>query len=125
MAKLNLNSMLNSVAVNDVVVTDRLGTGSQLAISKAPANLSQGWPKPIGPKPTNAKWSLLAMHMYGEATAKRTGRSDVSPRVGFFLLPSDCSDSSATSPIPSGWLAIDQGETERPGLPATRQQQRS
>lgn len=124
MARLNLNSMLNSVSVNDMVVIERQGTGSQLAVGKAPELLSMGWPKPIGPEPTPDMGTMLAMHMrYRDDMDPRTGRSEACPSAG--LVPCDSADQTALSAIPEGWLAINPGSFASPKFFAKRQLRRS
>lgn len=82
MAKLNLNLLLSSVAVNDVVVAERMGTGSQLAGLRATAILSQGWPAPTGPEPTPTR---EVRERYRDTNRERAGRSDVSPNAGVLV----------------------------------------
>lgn len=86
MAKLNANSLLSIVAVNDIVVAGRMG-GSQL-VNVPPATLSPGMPAHAGPEPTAMmRGTALVDADYRDATRVRAGRSEVSPSVGGFVLP--------------------------------------
>ena len=88
MAKLNGNSMLCNVAVNDNVVAGRMGIGSQRA-ARATATMSQGWPALAGPEPTPMMRGARALvdADYRDATRVRAGRSAVSPTVGGLVPP--------------------------------------
>ncbi len=89
MAKLNRNSVLCNVAVNDNVVAGRMDIGSQRANMQAAAILSQGRPACAGLEPTPAVrvvWALVASD-YCDTSRERTGRSEISPFAGGFVLP--------------------------------------
>ena len=101
MATLNLNSVLCNASVGDVVAIDRMGIGSQRAGLQPTASLSLGWPKPIGPRPTNAPMleALAMQKCYRDATRERTGRSEFSPSAGFLVLPCFGSDSTSRAAL--------------------------
>lgn len=86
MAKLNANSLLSIVAVNDIVVAGRMG-GSQL-VNVPPATMSPGMPVHAGPEPTAMmRGTALVDADYRDASRRRAGRSEVSPNVGGLVLP--------------------------------------
>jgi hypothetical protein len=89
MAKLNRNSVLCNVAVNDNVVAGRMDIGSQRASMQAAAILSQGRPACAGLEPTPAGrvvWALVSPD-YADTSRGRTGRSETCPHAGAFVLP--------------------------------------
>jgi len=86
MAKLNANTLLSIVAVNDIVVAGRMG-GSQLANAPS-ATMSPGMPAHAGPEPTAMTRQVTALvdADYRDASRRRAGRSEVSPNVGGLVL---------------------------------------
>ena len=77
MAKLNL-MVLNSVLVNDVVVTGRASIGTQRGNRQALAHLSQRWPVSTGPEPMQPRLGaeLPKAKAYRDPNPTRAGRSD-------------------------------------------------
>src|ERR1051326_3019789 len=76
MAKLNRNSVLCNVAVDDNVVAGRMDIGSQRANMQAAAILPQGKPACAGLEPTPAVrvvWALVSSD-YADTSRGRTGR---------------------------------------------------
>jgi hypothetical protein len=123
MAKLNANSMLCNVAVNDHVVAGRMGIGSQRAGLQTAALLSQGWPAPAGPAPTAMMRPTCALVAddYCAASRERTGRSAVSPNAGGLELPWSRPDHTRTA-IAQRWQLAKQPAKAGPfAASATRQ----
>ncbi|MFL5339779.1 MAG: hypothetical protein ACJ8F7_06385 [Gemmataceae bacterium] len=74
MAKLNLNSVLCNVQVNDNVVTARMAIGSQLPLPAA-ASLSHGRPEPTGPEMPETYGGIHMALAVRDTNATRIGRS--------------------------------------------------
>jgi hypothetical protein len=113
MAKLNLNSVLCNLSVNDNVVAARMGIGSQRGSWQATASLPMGWPVPTGPAPTSdprEASALVESDDYRDARRERAGRSEISPNAGGTVLPHRCSGHRARTVIAKRWhLAKQQG----------------
>ena len=80
MAKLNLNSVLCNVQVNDNVVAARMAIGSQLPLTAA-ASLSHGRPEPTGPE---------MPHSYGGRDMALATRDTDATRIGRSVRPAGC-----------------------------------
>jgi len=93
MAKLNSNSVLCNLSVNDNVVAARMGIGSQRGSWQATASHPLGLPALAGTVPTLATREASALVVsddYRDARRERAGRSEISPNAGGTVLPHRC-----------------------------------
>jgi hypothetical protein len=87
MAKLNSNSVLCNLSVNDNVVAARMGIGSQRGSWQTTASLPPGLPAPTF---ALREASALVESDYRDARRERAGRSEISPNAGGTVLPHRC-----------------------------------